>query len=93
MITKRFPEIGVPPIPSSLLMGFSRINHPFLGTPIDGNPASGLSPARSQSPSRWPPERSERLQPWPGGSCDQLPEKTMADRKLVVLIESEDCFD
>ena len=32
----RFPKIGVSP-KSSILVGFSLINHPFWGTPIPGN--------------------------------------------------------
>ena len=32
-----FPKIGGTPI-SSILIGFSIINHPFWGTPIFGNP-------------------------------------------------------
>ena len=32
-----FPEIGVPPMKSFMLIGFFLINHPFGGTPIYGN--------------------------------------------------------
>ena len=32
-----FPKIGVKPPKSSILIGFSIINHPFWGTPIFGN--------------------------------------------------------
>ena len=37
-----FPKIGVTP-KSSILIGFSTINHPFSGTPIFGNTQIGLS--------------------------------------------------
>ena len=40
-----FPKIGVPGTPkSSILIGFSIINHPFWGTPILGNTHAFFSP-------------------------------------------------
>ena len=40
---------------SSILIGFSIINHPFLGTPIFGNPLIGLQKTSEVEISSWKP--------------------------------------
>ena len=57
---------------SSILIGFSIINHPFWGTPIFGNTHIYLSTGFKEffhQPPRWAPERPARWAPGPTRGC------------------------